>query len=131
MLRSGAVGLGIGTIAGCAGRTTGSDNADVTVGPGGSLVFDPEELTVDKGETVTWSFETAGHNVSGRPEDSDLVRLPEGAASFSSYGTDESPRSLVPAGEVYEHRFGTQGTYQYVCIPHAPAGMVGRIVVEG
>jgi plastocyanin len=86
---------------------------------------------VSVGETVTWGFASAGHNYSGRPEDSDEVALPTDADPFSSYGPDESPeRSVVPRGKTYAHTFDVTGTYEYVCIPHVAQGMAGTIPVE-
>lgn len=125
-------GLGGGamvTIAGCSGNP-GSGGGDVVVGPDGRLVFEPEELTVQVDETVSWYFDSAGHNVSARPDDSELARLPDGAAPFSSYDADGSAMSLVSPGETYEHRFEVPGEYEYVCVPHVAAGMIGRVTVE-
>lgn len=126
-------GVGVAAVGGCTGRSDGGServDADVIVGPGGRLEFSPGELQVDAGTTVTWFFESTGHNVSGRPEDSEAVRLPDGAEPFSSYDSGQSPLSLVPAGESFEHAFDVAGTHAYVCIPHVGAGMVGRVVVE-
>lgn len=129
----GAIGtLGVAAVAGCSGDG-GDDarsNADVVAGPEGRLVFEPETVTVAPGETVTWSFDSPGHNVSGRPGDSDLVALPAGAEPYATYGPDQSPLRLVPSGERFEHQFTVPGTYVYVCVPHERAGMVGRVNVE-
>ena len=133
---AGLGGGALGTLAGCSSGGGGSapgtapDDADVIVGPGGRFVFDPDDLTTAVGETVTWFFETAGHNVCARPGDSRAVELPDGAAPFASYGPDEPIGTLVPAGGTYEHAPETPGTYVYVCIPHQAQGMVGRIHVE-
>lgn len=119
-----------GAVAGCSWEPAFS-GADVIAGPEGKLVFEPTELTVSVGETVTWGFASSGHNVGCRPTDSDEVRLPTNAEPFASYGSDESPRrSLVPRGETYEHSFDVAGQYVYACIPHVPQGMVGTINVE-
>lgn len=100
-------------------------------GPGGSLRFEPEELTVETGDAVAWGFDSPSHNVSCRPEHSSRVRLPDDAEPFSSYGPDEPPGTTLPRGATYEHTFSVPGTYVYVCIPHQSSGMVGRIHVEG
>jgi len=42
-------------------------------------VFEPEEITISSGETVTWEFESAGHNVSAWPEMNEEIAIPEGA----------------------------------------------------
>lgn len=123
---------GVAATAGCTGGGNGApEAADVVAGPGGRLVFEPAEITVQTGETVTWRFETASHNVSCRPSDTETARLPEGAEPFATYGPDESPLTLVQAGEEFEHRFAVAGTFVYVCVPHEQAGMIGRVEVEG
>lgn len=126
-----AVGIGLmGSLAGCSGEPSFPE-ADVIAGPDGDYVFEPTELTVPVGETVTWGFASTGHNVCCRPEDADGVVLPDGAEPFASYGPDEPPQgSLVPRGETYEHTFDVAGEYVYVCIPHLEAGMMGTIRVE-
>jgi len=38
---------------------------------------------------------------------------------------------LVNAGDSYEVRLTVEGIYDFYCIPHEAAGMVGRIIVSG
>jgi len=120
--------------AGLAGCSSGSsdddvpDDADIVVGPGGNLSFDPSSLTVSTGETVTWYFDSGSHNVSCNPDHHANVSLPEGAEPFSSCPAD-SPYDIKAAGETYEHTFDTAGEYHYVCVPHATS-MKGTITVE-
>lgn len=129
-LRS-ASALAIPALAGCGtGDAGGTPTDDVVAGPGGRLAFEPATLTVTAGDAVTWVFESPGHNLSCRPGDTDLAALPDGATPFATYGPDETPASLVPAGDRFEHTFTVPGAYQYVCVPHAPDGMTGRVVVE-
>lgn len=126
----GLAATGAAPLAGCVGGAdSGSSGADVIAGPDGQLAFEPAELVVGPGATVRWFFDSGGHNVSGRPQDSDVVRLPSGAEPFASYGPEESPRTLVPRGATFDHTFDVRGPYTYVCIPHVGAGMTGRIVV--
>jgi plastocyanin len=123
-----AVGL-----AGCgSGEETDSEKeaADVIAGPGGALSYDPETLTVSVGDTVTWYFDSGGHNVACAVEDSDRAALPEGAEQFASYGVDGDPIQTEPRGETYEHTFETPGEYTYVCIPHERSNMIADVVVE-
>lgn len=120
----------VGSLAGCSLEPSFPD-ADVIAGPDGDAVFEPAELTVSVGETVTWGFASAGHNVSCRPADSEIVELPNGAYPFGSYAPEESPeRSLVPRGETYEHTLDVAGQYVYGCIPHVGRGMAGTIRVK-
>jgi len=136
ILRVGGLALA-GGVAGC----SGSDAADTPAGTEvGNLVemtddlkFEPAELTVSVGDTVTW--ETTGsvpHSVTAYESD-----LPDGATYFASGGFDseEAARDAYPNegavgdGETYEHTFETTGEYPYFCIPHE-SGMQGTIVVE-
>lgn len=107
----------------------GSGGKTVAAGPNGSLVFEPEQIEVSVGDTVTWEFESTGHNVSARPQDSDKVSIPDGAESFASYDNGDS-FAVVSEGETYEHTFETAGDYTYVCIPHTSSGMIGTVTVS-
>jgi plastocyanin len=141
----GAVGA-TGALAGCSGgdddepadddpTDTPDDGgnggaATVAAGPNGELVFDPEEITLSVGDTVTWEFESAGHNVSAYPDHADQVSLPEGAEPFGSDGVADDQYATLAQGETYEHTFETAGEYTYVCVPHVASGMIGTVVVE-
>lgn len=110
---------------------TETQEADATIvaGPGGNLVFDPENLRVSTGDTIEWRFDSAGHNVSCRPDAASQSSLPEEAEPFSSHPPDD-PSETDPSGATYRHTFEVAGSYTYVCIPHANAGMVGNITVR-
>lgn len=139
-----AIGLA-GAFAGCGGDGGGNGNgngggngngngnggggATVAAGPGGNFTYDPEEVTISTGETVTWEFESANHNVECDPEQSDEATLPDGAEPFASYDGDNR-FDTVDEGETWEHTFDTAGTYTYVCVPHVGSGMIGTVVVE-
>lgn len=97
---------------------------DVSVGPGGTFVFEPMDLTIDAGDTVRWTWMSMGHNV---------VAGGAAAGAFDS-GAPE------PAGTVFEVTFDaafldanpTPGNlYDYVCEPHLPFGMIGSVTVMG
>lgn len=128
-----------GVAASCAGCTmlTGEptpdparEAADVLVGPNRDLRFEPEEITVSVGDTVTWYFASKGHNVSCRPVDSQYVQLPDGADPFASFDLDGSRRSTVAKEETYSHTFEQSGEYGYVCGLHHVHRMIGTIIVE-
>ena len=120
----------VGSLSGCLSGPSFPD-ADVIAGADGRNTFEPAELTVAVGDTVTWGFASAGHNVCCRADDNDGVGVPAEAEGFASYGPDESPDgSFVPRGETYEHTFDAPGQYNYVCIPHDDLGMTGTIHVE-
>jgi plastocyanin len=44
--------------------SSSTDIADVTVGPGGSLTFDPASVTVKVGGRVRWTWGSSGHTVT-------------------------------------------------------------------
>jgi plastocyanin len=108
-------------------------DATISVGPGGSLQFEPDSTAVSQGDTVEFVFDSGGHNVSGHPDAHSDVSLPEGAEPFASYdisGDDINHLSLNEAGTTYRHTFETTGEFTYVCVPHASSGMVGSITVR-
>lgn len=88
--------------------------------------FEPSVVTVRRGDVVRFVLVgTVPHNVT-------FVR------GASPAGADLGSRWIGPylmaAGDAYElpidDRFA-DGTYDYVCSPHAPLGMTGRLVVQG
>jgi len=97
-------------------QTAGGDMVEVIAGPGGDLVFEPAELSIDAGTTVTWIWESDNHNVvpTSQPQGANWEGYPE----------------IANTGTEYSHTFETTGTYEYVCEPHEAAGMVGTITVE-
>jgi len=88
---------------------------EISVGPGGELVFDPEELRIERGETVSWVWESDNHLITPRE------KPPE--SSWQGNG------ELEDTGYVHEHTFDVEGVYEYVCVPHEGVGMEGVIVV--
>lgn len=96
--------------------------------------YRPEELTVSTGETVTWgNTSSRGHSVTAYG-----ASLPGNADYWASGGFDseEAARDGYPregnvqSGGTWSRQFDVPGTYEYFCIPHERAGMVGSIVVE-
>jgi len=83
----------------------------------GSNYFAPAYLSIQVGDTVTWSQVSGSHNVNGS-----LATFPSNPAGFSS--------GAVAGGTwTYSFVFGTAGTYSYQCDPHAGMGMVGTVKV--
>jgi len=129
------------SVAGCMGNDDGSGSTttptasptelpvtDVAAGPEGRLRFDPDEIRIDVGAVVRWTFESTGHNVTSKPGASDKCENPGDAVPFASYdGANHFETEEV--GTVYEHEFGVPGEYVYVCAPHEGQGMVGSITV--
>ncbi|UPV99497.1 plastocyanin/azurin family copper-binding protein [Halorussus gelatinilyticus] len=102
------------------GSSGGGPTKEVIVGPGGSLVFEPAELTIATGTTVKWVWESDNHNVVPSSQ-------PEGA---NWQGTDGPPSKTYNTGHEYSHTFNTTGTFEYFCQPHKTAGMTGTITVK-
>jgi plastocyanin len=109
---------------------TGGETVDVAAGPEGRLRFDPDTVEIAVGDTVRWTFESAGHNVTTKPGASTKVRVPEGAEPFASY-EDDQHYAINEVGSTFEHTFTVPGEYVYVCAPHEDQGMVGTVLVAG
>lgn len=125
-------------LAGCSSGASPNDTDDggddvaatVSAGPGGALAFEPKTVTIERGETVTWTFDSPNHNVSCWPAHGDEIAVPEGADGFGTMDADGDEFSIVEKGETFSHTFETAGTYEYVCVPHVSAEMVGTVEVE-
>ena len=88
--------------------------AEIQMGSEGMLVFEPCELTVAVGESVTFvNNELPPHNVMFVDHD----ELSHGDLAFV-------------AGESFDVTFEKAGDYYFQCDPHAGAGMKGVIHVE-
>ena len=88
--------------------------AEIQMGVDGMLVFEPCELTVDVGETVTFiNNELPPHNVM-----------------FADYQELSDGDLMFYAGESFDVTFEKAGDYYFQCDPHAGAGMKGVIHVS-
>ena len=88
--------------------------AEIQMGSGGNLVFEPNELTVSVGESVTFTNgDLPPHNmvVADHPELS-------------------HPDLAFVGGESFTVTFDEAGDYEFQCEPHAGAGMKGVIHVQ-
>ncbi len=90
------------------------------------LTFQPRTVRIKAGETVTWrNTSNLVHTVTADPElasDPSSIKLPTGAEPFNS-------GDLQP-GQTFSRTFEVAGEYNYFCIPHESAGMLGTIIVE-
>ena len=87
---------------------------EIMMGSEGMLVFEPCEVTINVGDTVTFTNnELPPHNVmiADHPE------LSHGDLAFV-------------AGESFDITFNEAGDYKFQCDPHAGAGMIGVIHVQ-
>ena len=87
---------------------------DVSMGAGGNLVFEPNEITISAGDTVHFINEALPpHNI-----------IVEGRADLSREAL------LFAPGETQDVVFADVGDYEFFCGPHQGAGMTGVIHVE-
>ncbi len=107
--------LQLNAIAGFAANTV------VTVGPG--LTFSPASVTINAGDTVTFTNAGGFHNVVS---DTGLFRCANGCQGSGGNG---SPSNAAWSSTV---TFPTAGTFGYFCEVHGSAGtgMAGSVVVQ-
>ena len=81
----------------------------------GSNRFEPANVTIAVGTTVTWTWVGGFHNVT-----------PTGAPTFTGSGDP------VSAPHTFSQTFNSPGTYLYFCVVHGSpsGGMRGTIVVQ-
>ncbi|KQW85813.1 hypothetical protein ASC89_01690 [Devosia sp. Root413D1] len=94
--------------------------------PDGSQVwFDPVGILVQPGQTIRWTNRDPGNShtvTSYHPSLFDRPRrIPEAATPWDS-------DYLLP-DESFSLTLSVPGVYDYYCVPHEHAGMVGRVVV--
>ena len=88
--------------------------ADIQMGSGGNLVFEPNEVTVSVGDTVTF--------INGD--------LPPHNIVFADHSELSHPDLAFMSGEKFPVTFDEAGDYPFQCEPHTGAGMTGVIHVE-
>ncbi|MBX6742709.1 MAG: plastocyanin/azurin family copper-binding protein [Acetobacteraceae bacterium] len=90
---------------------------------GSHVGFDPVGLLLQPGQTVRWICVANYHTTTAYHPDNDhhALRIPREAKPWAS-------GVLVP-GETFEVTLTVEGVYDYFCVPHEHAGMVGRLIV--
>ena len=88
--------------------------AEIQMGSNGNLVFDPSELTINAGDTVTF--------VNGD--------LPPHNIVFLEHDELSHPDLAFMSGEQFPVTFDNPGEYEFQCEPHAGAGMKGVVHVK-
>ena len=88
--------------------------ADIQMGAGGNLVFEPNEVTVSVGDTVTF--------LNGDLPPHNIVFLDNPEISH--------PDLAFMSGEQIPVTFDKAGDYEFQCEPHAGAGMKGVVHVS-
>lgn len=91
---------------------------------GTTVWFDPIGVRIEPGQTVRWTVHSNVHTTTAYHPKNDhhSLRIPERAEPWDS-------RFLVNPGSHFEVTLSVPGVYDYFCMPHEAAGMVGRIVV--
>ena len=82
-----------------------------------NMSFSPSSLSINQGDTVTWTQVNGTHNVNGNQS-----IFPTNPASFGS-------GSAIGGTWVYAHSFSGTGVYNYHCDPHS-SSMIGSITVN-
>lgn len=106
----------------------------MTVEMTNDLAYKPDTVSVDAGQTVTWTnVSSLAHSVTayedGIPADAEYFA--SGAFDAEAAARDDFPnRGAIRAGESYELTFATAGTFEYFCIPHEGTGMTGTVDVS-
>ena len=89
-------------------------DAGIQMGANGNLIFEPNEVTVNVGDTVTFT--------NGDLPPHNIVFLENPELSH--------PDLAFMSGEQFPVTFKEAGNYEFQCEPHAGAGMKGVIHVE-
>ena len=87
---------------------------DITMGSNGNLIFEPNDVTINAGDTI--------HFVNGMLPPHNIIV--EGRADLSREALMFSP------GESQDITFNEAGDYEFFCAPHQGAGMTGTIHVN-
>lgn len=94
---------------------------------GSQVWFDPIGVLIKPGQTVRWTNLNSGNSHTAtayNPAYLDRpLRMPKAAKPWDS-------GYLLP-NESFSAAFIEPGVYDYYCVPHEHAGMVGRIIVGG
>ena len=99
------------------GLENGNDDPDAVVVEMVGHAFNPDDIEVTAGTTVRWVNESSeAHTVT--------------SGSGGQHDGIFDSGSVAPGAE-FSYTFDEAGTYDYYCIPHVNAGMVGVVnVVE-
>ena len=121
------------------GADTSTTTTEPTVGTGTSggetytvemtaqSQFDPKQLTVKVGDTITWKIAGAmPHSTTSDPAkaaDESNAQVPDGAETWDS-------GILTGEGTEFSYTVEVAGDYTYFCIPHESLGMIGNFTAE-
>jgi plastocyanin len=114
-------------------RSTGITIPVQMIGSATGYRFEPDSITIHVGDTVRFVGDMGGpHNVTFWPDS-----IPGGAQSqlqqnMTNTSAPLTGPLLVKGGDATVVSFAhtTPGVYKFYCMPHAPFGMHGKIVVQ-
>lgn len=106
----------------CFGLMTGFGQATASVSMTNELTFEPENVLVSIGGTVTW---TNTSSVEPHTATGDEPNRPTG------FNSGSLPRKWMRPGESFEFTFTSAGVFHYHCVLHQSLGMVGTVSVRG
>ncbi len=125
---AGLISVSATPLAALAAQENPDGSQAVTVGmlsEGDARKFEPAELTIATGTTVTWQHISGStHTATADPskvKDPANVALPEGVEPWDS--------GDLTGGQSWSRTLDVPGTYRYFCIPHEGRGMVGTVIV--
>jgi plastocyanin len=90
---------------------------------GARVSFDPIGVMLHRGQTVRWRCQANYHTTTAYHPANERrsLRIPRRAVPWAS--------DVLSPGETFEVTLDVEGVYDYCCVPHEEAGMVGRLVV--
>lgn len=103
--------VGMAVLGGTAMMAAPSLAAGPTVTLTATNLFEPGNVTVEQGDTVTFTWAGGFHDVT----------FSDGTSSGTPVGID---------GTTYSRTFDSAGTFDYVCTIHESSGMVGSVTVN-
>ena len=92
---------------------------------GPEFCFTPSTLTINDGDTVTWTNTSGADHLVGRCDPASCDGAGGGSGTDAGFSLGE-----VPTGASFSHTFHGPGTYTYFCAIHGYAAMHGVIVVN-
>lgn len=95
-----------------------------------ALDYFPNAITIDAGDSVTWTVKASVHTISFLLPGQSPFTAPLGPAGGSTEdGTVFTSSGILPIGATYKLTFPKPGTYSYNCLLHPPE-MEARIIVQ-
>lgn len=96
--------------------------------------FTPESYEISAGDTVVWkntseAYHTVTAYESQIPDEAEYFASGGYESQLAAYDAWDDHGGELGTRDTYEHTFEIPGTYDYFCIPHERAQMVGEIVV--